>query len=79
MITTLVFLVVLEHFRPIARHIHFATEDGFEGFQPLFLASFVDAADVIVKFLDAKHIAMIGNGHAFHAVADGLVNQPFDA
>jgi hypothetical protein len=31
-----------------------------------------------VKFLDAKHIAMIGNGHALHAVADGLVNQPLN-
>jgi hypothetical protein len=28
-----------------------------------------------MKLFDAKHVAMVGNGHATHAVLDGLVYQ----
>ena len=31
-VTTLVFLVIFQQFRPVSRHIHLATEDGLEGF-----------------------------------------------
>jgi hypothetical protein len=32
-----------------------------------------------VKFLDAEHVTMVGNGHAAHTVGYSLVNQPFNA
>jgi hypothetical protein len=32
-----------------------------------------------MEFLDAEHVAMIGNGHASHTIAYGFVNQPLDA
>ena len=56
-------------------HIHLTSEDGFERFLTLFLSSFVDRTDIVGEFLNAKHIAMVCNGHAFHAVSNGLVHQ----
>ena len=78
-ITALMLLVVFQQLRTIARHVHLTTKDGLEGLQTVFLAAFVDAADIVVKLLDAEHVAMIGYRHASHAVAYGLVNQAFDA
>ena len=79
MVATLMALVVLERLRAIARHIHLAAEDGNERGQPLLLTAFVDAPYVVMKFLDTEHVAVVGDGHAPHAVANSLVHQPFDA
>ena len=62
----------------MTRHIHFATENGHKRWLPLLLASLVDASDIVMKFLDTKHVAMIGNRHTPHAIPDGFVYQPFD-
>ena len=32
-----------------------------------------------MKFFDTEHVAVVGDSHAAHAVADGLVYKPFDA
>ena len=60
-------------------HVYFAAEDGLEG----FLAGFLELAVLLVahieELLDAEHVAVVGHGHAFHAVADGLVHQLLDA
>ena len=53
------------------RHIYFASDDGFEG----VTCFFANRGSVIEKFLDAEHIAMVGNGHRIHAVGYGFVNQ----
>ena len=74
-IAALVFLAVLLLLRSVLGNIHLATENGLEGFQAFALALFVDADAIIMKLLDAKHVAMIGNGHASHAVTDGFINQ----
>ena len=74
-ITAHVFFATPQFLGTIARHIHLATEDGLERLQPLFLPTFVDAAHVVMKFLDSEHIAVIGNGHAFHAVGYRFIYQ----
>ena len=75
MIAALVLLAVLLLLGTIARHVHLAAENGLERFQTLLLALLVDALTVVEKLLDAKHVAVVGDGHALHAVADGLVHQ----
>ena len=74
-VAALVFLAVLLLLRSVLGNIHFATENRLEGFQAFALALFVDADAIIMKLLDAKHVAMIGDGHASHAIVDGLVDQ----
>ena len=62
----------------MARDIHLTAKDGNEGIQSFLLTSFVDAAHIVVKLLDAKHIAVVGNGHASHSVGNSLIYQAFD-
>ena len=77
-IATQVLLGLLQvHVAP-SGHIHLTSEDGLERFQSLFLASLVDTIAYIMEFLDAEHIAMVSDGHAFHAVGNSLVNQFLD-
>ena len=78
-VTALVLLVTFQQFRAIARHIHLATENRYKGFQSFFLSSFVDTYYIVVKLFDAKHVAVIGNGHTSHAISHRLVDKPFDA
>jgi hypothetical protein len=63
----------------VSRDVHLATEDGFEGFLSFLLPTLIDAAYVVVKLLDAEHIAMIGNGHTTHTVGNSLVYKPLNA
>ena len=35
--------------------------------------------DIVIKFLDAEHVAVVGDGNALHAVLHGLVHQAADA
>ena len=68
--------ILLHHvFLAVAGHIHLATDDGFERFEPVFLALLVDTAAVIDELLDTEHGTMVGDGHAFHAVVDGFVYE----
>ena len=77
-IATQVLLGLLQvHVAP-SGHIHLTSEDGLERLQSLFLASLVDTIAYIMEFLDAEHIAMVSDGHAFHAVGNSLVNQFLD-
>ena len=62
----------------MTRHIHLATKDGLKRFQAIFFAILIDANAIVMKFLDAKHIAMIRDGHALHAVGNSLVHQVLD-
>ena len=78
-VAALVLLAVLLLLQSMAGDIHLTTEDGLEGFQALFLATFIDATHIVMKFFDTKHVAMVGDGHAAHAIAHGLVYQFLDA
>ena len=60
-------------------HIHLTTEDRFERFEPFFLTAFVYTIANVVKFFNAEHIAVIGNGHPSHAILNGLIHKPLDA
>ena len=59
----------------VAHYIHFAAEDGFEGFLSGIFPLAVHALAVVEKLLYAHHVAVVGDGHAAHAVAHGLVDQ----
>ena len=71
-------LIALQRLRTITRDIHLTAKDRFERFQPLLFATLVDAAHIVMEFLDAEHVSMVGNGHASHTIADGFVHQSFD-
>ena len=72
-IAALVLLTVLLLLRAIACYIHFAAEDGLERLLVCLGALGVHFVHNVVKLLDAEHVAVVGNGHAAHPVADGFV------
>ena len=74
-VAALVLLAASQQLRAVSRHIHLATKDRYERLQPFLLALLVHVADDVVKFLDAEHVAMVGDGHAPHAVLQGFVYQ----
>ena len=56
--------------------IDLTAEDGLE---LLIIAPFlVQLGHIVVKFLDAEHVAVVGNGHAAHAVGYSFVDQRLD-
>ena len=55
--------------------IHLTSEDGLEGFEALRLALLVDLGAAVGQLLHAIHHAMVGDGHAPHAVPDGLLHE----
>jgi hypothetical protein len=59
-------------------NIHLTTKDGFEWFQSFLFPAIVDSFAIIKEFLDAKHIAVVGNGHTFHAISDSFIYEFFD-
>ena len=79
MVTTQVTLVLILVLLLAVGHIHLTTEDRLEGLQSLFLPASVHLITVIEEFLDAKHVAMIGDSHAFHIVGNGFVYEFRDA
>ena len=58
--------------------IDLAAEDGLEQLLAFFAAFGVNLCYIVVKFLDAEHVAMVGNGHAAHPVGDGFVDECLD-
>ena len=60
-------------------HIHLAAENGLKGRQSLFLALFVHPVADVVKLFDAKHVAVVGDGHATHAIGGGFLNKFLNA
>ena len=74
-VAALVFLAPSQRLRTVTRDIHLAAEDGDERFQPLFLPLLVDVDAVVVELLDPEHVAVVGDGHALHAVGYRLVNE----
>ena len=77
-IATLVIPGLLQMHVATTRHIHLTAEDGLERFEAVFLTLFVHAVADVVKFLNAEHVAVIGDGHALHAVADGFIYKLLD-
>ena len=73
-----VFLCLFQAFVSTTGHIHLATEDRFERFEAFLLTFFVHPDADVVKFFDTEHIAVIGNGHASHAVLNSFVYKPLD-
>ena len=73
MVSAKVLLGVLQALVATACHIHLATKDGLERLQSVFFPLFVHSVADVVKFLNAKHVAVVGDGHALHTVADGFV------
>ena len=56
--------------------IDLTAEDGLE---LLIIAAFlVQLGHIVVKFLDAEHVAVVSNGHAAHAVGYSLIDQCLD-
>ena len=59
-----------------AGYVHLAAEDRLERRFALLLPAFVDLGAVVRELLDAEHHAVVRDGHAFHPVGHGLVDQP---
>ena len=57
----------------MSRHIHLATNDGLKWRQSFSLSLLVDAGAIVHKFFNAKHGAMVGDGHAFHIIGNGFI------
>ena len=54
-------------------HIYLAAKNGNELI--VLGAILVEFRHIVVKLLDAVHVAMVGYGHAAHTVGYGLINQ----
>ena len=57
------------------RHIHLATENGFEWFLALCLELTVNAIAIIKKLLYTEHIAMVSDCHSAHTIANSLIHK----
>ena len=60
---------------PATRHIHLASQNRLERLLTGLLTFFVYALTIIIEFLYTEHVAVIGDGHTFHSVADGLIHK----
>ena len=78
-VSSQVLLSVLQHHVSSTCHIHLATKDRLEWFKSVFFALFVHSVAYVVKFLNSEHVAVVGDGHTLHAVADSFVYKLFDA
>ena len=58
-----------------ASHIHLTAENWLEGLLAVGLQLLVNRVGIVEKFLDAKHVSMIGDGQAAHPVGYSLVNE----
>ena len=59
----------------MVRYIHLTAKDRLERLQSVGLALLVDTGTIVRELLDAIHHAVVGNGHALHAVLDGFIDQ----
>ena len=59
----------------VVGNIHFTSEYRLERLQSFSLSLLVDTISVVEKFLDAKHIAVVSDGHTLHSVGNGFVNE----
>ena len=62
-----------------SRHVHLASQYGLELGLALLLQFGVFLLAIVEKLLYAHHVAVVGHGHATHAVGYGLVHKPLDA
>ena len=68
---------VLDLVEPTApSHVHLTTKDGLEGLLSVGLQLLVNRVGIVEKFLDAKHVAMVGDGQAAHPVGNSFINEP---
>ena len=56
--------------------IDLTTKNGLELVILFFATIYLEA--IVMQFLDAKHVAMIGQCHAPHTIGYGFINHPFD-
>ena len=75
MVTAAVTILLHLVFLAMASHIHLATEDWFEWLKTFLGSLAVDTIAVVEELLDAKHIAVVGDSHTLHSVANSLVNE----
>ena len=73
-IAAIILFGLLQALVATTRHIHLTAEDGLKGFEPVFLSLFVHTVADVVKFLNAEHIAMVGDGHTLHAITNGFIH-----
>ena len=59
-------------------NIHLTSKDRLKGFQAILFPSIVDTFAIVKEFLDAKHVTVVGDSHAFHAISNGFVNEFLD-
>ena len=69
-----VFFRFLQTLVTTTSHIHLTAEDGLERIKTVFLTLLVDAHADVVKFLNAEHVAMIGNSHTLHAIVNSFIH-----
>ena len=77
-VATQVLFCLLQTLIATTGYIHLTTEDRLERLETFFFAVFIDAVANVVKFLNAEHIAMIGDGHSLHAVGNSLIHKLLD-
>ena len=58
--------------------IHLTAKDGLKGLLPFSFEFFIDTIGIIEKFLNAKHIPMVGNCHTLHTISNCLIYKAFD-
>ena len=68
---------ILDLVEPTApSYIHLTAKDGLERLLPVGLQLLVNRIGIVEKFLDAKHVAMVGDGQSAHPVGNSFVNEP---
>ena len=68
---------ILDLVEPTApSHVHLTAENGLEGLLSVGLQLLVNRVGIVEKFLDAKHVAMVGDGQAAHPVGNSFINEP---
>ena len=59
----------------VTGHIHLAAKDRLERILALGLEFLIDFGTIVRQLFDAVHHSVIGDGHTFHAIGHGLVDQ----
>ena len=54
-------------------YIHLTSKNRFKGLKAIFLALFVNTIADVMKFFNAEHVSMVGNGHTLHSIANSFI------
>ena len=62
----------------MSSHIHFTSKNGLERFFPFLLQLLINAVGIIKKLFHPKHVPMVSQRHASHAITYGFVYEFWD-